>query len=342
MYIKIKKNIPQEKIEKLKILIENKNFNTLDILDGDVIKIGILGNNLKELKKELLETNELGLIIEKIEEINLPYKFTSRKFKENDTIIKIKNIEIGGDNFNIFAGPCSIENRDMVMNIAKITKENGGEILRGGAFKPRTSPYAFQGLEEEGLIYMREACDKYGLLLCTEIMDNRNIELVSKYADILQVGTRNMQNYSLLKDLGKVDKPILLKRGMSATINEFLMAAEYLIAYGNNQIILCERGIRTFETMTRNTIDINGIALLKKITHFPVIIDASHGTGIRSIVEPVSLAGIMVGANGAMLEIHENPSCALSDGEQTLNFEQFKKASNNIFKTFDFYKTLNK
>ncbi|NME36162.1 MULTISPECIES: 3-deoxy-7-phosphoheptulonate synthase [Fusobacterium] len=340
MYIKFKENTQEIFLDKIKKFIEKRKLGVLDIEDNGIRKFGILGNQKSNLKEELLNNQEIKDVIDEILEISVPYKFSSREFKKSDTIIKVKDVEIGGDDFVLIAGPCSVENREMVMKIAKEIKKNGGKILRGGAFKPRTSPYDFQGLEEEGLIYMREACDKYGLILCTEIMDGKNIDMICKYADILQVGTRNMQNFSLLKDLGKVDKPILLKRGMSATITEFLMAVEYLIAYGNKNIILCERGIRTFERMTRNTIDINAIALIKEICHFPILIDGSHGTGIRNLVEPITLAGIMAGANGCMIEVHENPCCALSDGDQTLDFNQFKNTSKKIFKTYKFKKSL--
>jgi 3-deoxy-7-phosphoheptulonate synthase len=248
----------------------------------------------------------------------------SRKYKNNDTIIKIKKTEIGGDNLVIIAGPCSIENREMIFKIAKAVKEAGGHILRGGAFKPRTSPYDFQGLGEEGLVFLKEAGEMYGLLTVTEVVDTRDIETVKKYVDILQVGARNMQNFALLKELGSCGKPVLLKRGLSATIKEFLMAAEYLMVHGNEEIILCERGIRTFETMTRNTVDISVIPFVRQQSHLPIIIDASHGTGIRTLVEPVTLAGIMAGANGIMIEIHEVPEEAVSDSEQTLDFETFK------------------
>ena len=337
MYIEIKKNADEKRLEKLKEEIKNKGFGVLDIFDENKRKIGILGKEHLKLSDVL---DEFSDIEEEVYYIKEPYKFVSREFKKSDTIIDIKGVKIGGDDFTLFAGPCSVENKDTLMEIAYEVKKNGGKVLRGGAFKPRTSPYDFQGLEEKGLMYMREACDKYDLLLCTEIMDTKNIDLVCKYADILQVGARNMQNFSLLKDLGKVNKPILLKRGMAAKISDFLMAAEYLIAYGNKDIILCERGIRTFETMTRNTMDINGIALIKKLSHLPIIIDASHGTGIRELVEPVTLAGIMVGANGCMIEVHKNPACALSDGAQTLDFKMFEDATKNIIKTVNFVKTL--
>lgn len=240
----------------------------------------------------------------------------------------------------LMAGPCAIENRESVFQIAEQVKKSGAQILRGGAFKPRTSPYDFQGLGEEGLKYMREAADKYDLLVVTEVMDSMDIPLISKYADILQVGARNMQNFSLLKMLGNCGKPVLLKRGLSATIRDFLMAAEYLMAYGNREIILCERGIRTFETMTRNTVDINAIPLIKEKSHLPIIIDASHGTGRRSLVEPVTLAGVIAGADGAMVEVHENPECAVSDGVQSLDFKGFKKLTENLEEVLQLKKRL--
>ena len=232
----------------------------------------------------------------------------------------------------MMAGPCAIESRESIFKIAERVKKSGAQVLRGGAFKPRTSPYDFQGLGEEGLKYMREAADKYDMLVVTEVMDASDIPLISKYADIFQVGARNMQNFSLLKALGKCGKPILLKRGLSATMRELLMAAEYIVAYGNREVILCERGIRTFETITRNTVDINAIPLLKEKSHLPIIIDASHGTGRRSLVEPVTLAGTIAGADGAMVEVHENPECATSDGMQSLYFNEFEKLMRNLKK----------
>lgn len=258
-----------------------------------------------------------------------------------DSIIDIKGRKIGGDNFLMMAGPCAVESRESIMKIAKVVHETGAQVLRGGAFKPRTSPYDFQGLGEEGLKYLREAADTYELLVVSEVMDKDDIEMMDKYVDIYQVGARNMQNFSLLKALGKVKKPILLKRGMSARINEFLLAAEYIIAYGNKDVILCERGIRTFETATRNTLDINSIAYIHEKSHLPIIVDASHGTGIRSLVSPITMAGIMAGANGAMVEIHEEPEKASSDGEQSLYLDDFKKLMKNIKKLLIFKKELN-
>lgn len=338
MYIKLKnKKSIAEMQEILKFLVEHdvKYFITFD---EEIQKIGIFYAP-KTFEKDFAEKFKN---IAEIYRINKGFKFVSREFKQADTIIEIKGHKIGAENFMYMAGPCSVENREMLFKIAKKAKENGVVALRGGAYKPRTSPYDFQGLGEDGLKYLREAADKYDLLVVTEAMDSENLDLVTKYADIIQIGARNMQNFSLLKKLGTIDKPILLKRGLSATINEFLMSAEYIVAHGNRKVILCERGIRTFETMTRNTFDINAVAIIKEESHLPIIVDASHGTGKRSIVEPVTLAGVIAGANGAMVEVHENPECALSDGPQSLNFKMFDDLSKKIFKTFIFRNELNK
>lgn len=326
MYIKTKKNIGE--IEKNRILefLKNNKLGSLIIEDEETLKIGVLGDRSNVDMDRLLSFHGVDELVV----IGKSYKFVSREFQKQDTVIDIKGRKIGGGNFMLMAGPCAIENRESVFQIAEQVKKSGAQILRGGAFKPRTSPYDFQGLGEEGLKYMREAADKYDLLVVTEVMDSMDIPLISKYADILQVGARNMQNFSLLKMLGSCGKPVLLKRGLSATIRDFLMAAEYLMAYGNREIILCERGIRTFETMTRNTVDINAIPLIKEKSHLPIIIDASHGTGRRSLVEPVTLAGVIAGADGAMVEVHENPECAVSDGVQSLDFKGFKKLTENL------------
>lgn len=336
MYVVLKEKATSEEILELKRFIQETGHGALEILDGGIRKIGIMGKK-DGLTKENLKSFS---IVEEVLKIGKPFKFVSREFKKEDTIIELKGRKIGSTDMILMAGPCSIENKDMIMEIAKVVKENGGEFLRGGAFKPRTSPYDFQGLGEEGLKYMREACDKYDLLMVTEVMDTRDIELIGKYTDMFQVGARNMQNFSLLKELGKTDKPVLLKRGLSATMREFLMAAEYIVAFGNQDVILCERGIRTFEIATRNTVDINAIALLKEKSHLPIIVDASHGTGKKSLVEPVTLGCILAGADGAMVEIHQNPSCALSDGEQSLNFEEFKKLCKKLKKTLEFKESL--
>ena len=336
MYVVLKESATSEEILELKKFIQKTGHGALEILDGSIKKIGIMGKKDGLTKEELKEFS----IVKEIIKIGKPFKFVSREFKKEDTLIEIKGRKIGGTDLILMAGPCSIENKEMIMDIAKVVKENGGEFLRGGAFKPRTSPYDFQGLGEEGLKYMREACDKYDLVMVTEVMDTRDIELIEKYTDIFQVGARNMQNFSLLKELGKTNKPILLKRGLSATIREFLMAAEYIVAFGNEKVILCERGIRTFEIATRNTVDINGVALLKEKSHLPIIIAASHGTGKKSLVEPVTLGCILAGADGAMVEIHQNPACALSDGEQSLNFQEFEILCKKMKKTLEFKESL--
>ena len=333
MYIKLKNKSLSKRIDEF---LKKNDIKYFTILDGKDIKYAILyiPNDFKE------ETfKEIKDLIE-IAKIKSAYKFVSREFKKSDTIINIKEHLIGGDNFMFIAGPCSVENKKMLSNIAKEVKKGGAVALRGGAYKPRTSPYDFQGLGEIALKYLREVADENDMLVVTEAMDVENLDLICTYSDIIQVGARNMQNFSLLKKLGKINKPVLLKRGLSATINEFLLSAEYIIAHGNREVILCERGIRTFETMTRNTLDINAIAMVKELSHLPIIIDASHGTGKRNLVEPITLAGIFAGANGAMVEVHENPDCALSDGPQSLDFKLFKKLARNIKKSLIFRKEL--
>lgn len=251
-------------------------------------------------------------------------KLAVRSDESQKTIIKLNGIEIGGDRVVIMAGPCSVESREQVLEAAIVVKEAGAQILRGGAFKPRTLPYSFQGLGEEGLKLLAEARDETGLPIVTEVMDPSEVELVATYADILQIGTRNMQNFPLLKSVGRTDKPVMLKRGMSATINEWLGCAEYILAEGNPDVIMCERGIRTFEQITRNTVDISAVPILHMISHLPVIIDPSHGTGTRSLVEPLAKAGIAAGADGIMVEVHPHPEEALCDGAQSLSPEEFK------------------
>jgi len=328
VHIKFKKTATPLLVKDVREKIESLGLGVVEVKDLDNYKLGIIGDSNKLERKEL----EILDFVEGIYEIGVPYKFVSREFKHDDTVIDIDGVKIGGGHFVVMAGPCSVENREMIMATAKAVKENGGQFLRGGAFKPRTSPYDFQGLGEEGLKYMREAADAHGLLVVTEVMDAKDIDLVNSYADMLQVGSRNMQNFSLLKELGKIDKPILLKRGMSATIKDLLMAAEYIVAFGNMKVVFCERGIRTFETMTRNTLDISAIPLIKELSHLPIILDASHGTGKRSLVEPVTLAGVAAGADGAMVEIHPDPDKAFSDGPQSLKFEAFDTLMKKIEK----------
>ncbi len=262
--------------------------------------------------------------------ITEPFKLASRAFKHEDTVINFGGVKVGGNGVVVMAGPCSVESRDQIFTVAKHVKENGGAFLRGGAFKPRTSPYSFQGLGEEGLRYLREAADKYHLLVVTEVMDASQIPIVEKYADVLQVGARNMQNFAFLKELGKTRKPVLLKRGLAATVEEWLMSAEYILSGGNREVMLCERGIRTFETATRNTMDISAIPVVHKRSHLPVLADPSHGTGIRDKVIPMARAAVAAGADGIMVEVHHDPDHALSDGAQSLYPKQFAQLMKEV------------
>lgn len=259
-----------------------------------------------------------------------PYQLVSREWKKDDTVIKLGHTEIGNGNITLIAGPCAVENEEQIFTICEFLSKLDIKILRGGAYKPRTSPYSFQGLKKDGLILMRQAADKYGMHVITEVMDTNLVDEVYQYADILQVGTRNMQNYQLLRALSKIDKPVMLKRGMSSTMEEWLLAAEYILSGGNDKVILCERGIRTFETATRNTLDLSIVPLLKSVSHLPVIVDPSQGTGVRELVVPMSLASVAAGADGLMVEVHNQPEEALSDGAQSLYFDQLKDLVNRL------------
>jgi len=252
-----------------------------------------------------------------------PYKLASRSFKPGGTLVKIRDVEIGGGEVTVMAGPCSVESRDQIEQIAEVVARHGAKVIRGGAFKPRSSPYSFQGMGEEGLRLLREAADRNGLLVVSEVMDQTQIPLLSAYSDILQVGARNMQNYNLLRELGQIRKPVLLKRGISATIEELLLSAEYILSGGNYDVILCERGIRTFENATRNTMDISAIPVVKSLSHLPIVADPSHGTGRRDKVLPMARAAVAAGADGLLIEVHHDPDRALSDGAQSLRPQQF-------------------
>jgi 3-deoxy-7-phosphoheptulonate synthase len=254
-----------------------------------------------------------------------PYKLASRGFRPAGTVVRVKDVDIGGERVVAMAGPCSVENREQIERSAELVARAGATVIRGGAFKPRSSPYAFQGLGEEGLKMLREAADHQGLVTLSEVMDQTQIPLVAQYADILQVGARNMQNFTLLRELGKLRQPVLLKRGPSATIEELLLSAEYVMAGGNYDVILCERGIRTFETYTRNTMDVSAIPVVKKLSHLPIVADPSHGTGRRDMVAPVARASVAAGADGLLIEVHPDPDHALSDGAQSLRPEQFQE-----------------
>jgi 3-deoxy-7-phosphoheptulonate synthase len=256
--------------------------------------------------------------------VSQPFKLVSREVREEDTVIDVGGVEVGGRAIVVMAGPCSVESKEQILETARAVKLAGARLLRGGAYKPRTSPYEFQGLREEGLKLLALAREQTGLKVITEVMNTETVPLVAEYADVLQVGARNMQNYSLLERLGTVGKPVMLKRGLSATIREWLMAAEYIVARGNPQVMLCERGIRTFETMTRNTLDINAVPVVKALSHLPVIVDPSHGIGIRKHVPAIARAGVAAGADGLIVEVHPKPEKALSDGHQSLTIEEFE------------------
>lgn len=284
--------------------------------------IGVIGEEEKLRVKPL----EAFPGVESVMAILRPYKLATRDFKAESTEFEMNHsVKVGGKKIVVMAGPCAVEGRDMLMKTAEAVKKAGATFLRGGAFKPRTSPYSFQGLGEEGLKYLREAADRFGLLVVTEVMDTRSVELVSQYSDMLQIGARNMQNFDLLKECGVSKKPVLLKRGLSATISELLQSAEYLLAKGNFRVMICERGIRTFETATRNTIDINAIPVVKSETHLPILVDPSHGTGKREYVIPIARAAVAAGCDGIMVEVHPNPEEAKSDGPQSLLFDQFEE-----------------
>jgi 3-deoxy-7-phosphoheptulonate synthase len=286
--------------------------------------IGVIGDTSKITEEE---ENSIRVMpgVEEAMRILKPYKLASRDFRAEDTIINVRGNIIGGKKIQLIAGPCAVENKTMLINIAERVKDAGASFIRGGAFKPRTSPYSFQGLGEEGLKYLAGARRKTGLPVVTELMDPRDIKVVSKYADIIQIGARNMQNFRLLLEVGTARKPVLLKRGLSATIKEWLMAAEYIMSKGNQKVILCERGIRTFETSTRNTLDLSAVPVLKKLTHLPVFVDPSHGVGKWDLVAPMSKAAVAAGADGLIIEVHTKPEEALSDGEQSLKPDDFKQ-----------------
>jgi len=281
--------------------------------------IGVIGNGRPLDREQIVRWDG----VEKVVPILHPFKLASRDFRAEDTVVCLNSVCVGGKEVIVMAGPCAVESREQVLEIAKAVKEAGATILRGGAYKPRTSPYSFQGLGLEGLKILAEAREQTGLLVVTEVMSPSQVPLVGTYADILQIGARNMQNYALLQTVGKAHKPVLLKRGMMATVEELLMSAEYILSQGNERVMLCERGIRTFETYTRNTLDINAVPLLKQLTHLPVIVDPSHSTGKWELVAAVSRAAVAAGADGLLVEVHHRPEQALSDGAQSLKPERF-------------------
>ena len=319
MIIVLKPNVTKKQLDHLLERIKELGLKPMVSKGTERTIIGVIGS------EDALRVQPLEVIpgVEKVMPVLKPYKLVSREFRPEDTVVTVNGVKIGGKEVVIMAGPCSVENRQMLLETAKAVKDAGAQILRGGAFKPRTSPYSFQGLGEEGLKLLHDVAKQTGLSVVTELMDVRDIELVEKYADIMQIGARNMQNFELLKEAGQSHKAILLKRGLSATITEFLLAAEYLLSQGNFNVVLCERGIRTFEDQTRFTLDLNAVPVIKKRSHLPFIVDPSHGTGSWEYVGPMAKAAIAAGADGLMIEVHPNPEVALSDGPQSLLPKKF-------------------
>jgi 3-deoxy-7-phosphoheptulonate synthase len=325
MIISMKLHSTREAIDEVRKQVEHFGYKVHSIEGEERVVIGVVGVGDVTACFESVEAMPQ---VEKVVRISAPYKFVSKEFRTGKTRIKIHGVhgaEFGGDDFVVIAGPCSVESEKQIMQSAEGVAKAGAKLLRGGAFKPRTSPYDFQGMEEEGLKLLEKAKQATGLGIVTEVMSDRDVELIAEYADVMQVGARNMQNFVLLKALGKCGRPVLLKRGLSSTVRELLMSAEYITAHGNPDVILCERGIRTFETVTRNTCDIAAIPALQELTHLPVILDPSHATGKRSLVPALSRAGVAIGADGLIVEVHPAPEKAISDGAQSLDLAQFAK-----------------
>lgn len=321
MVIVMKPESTQEQLRAVTERIEELGYKPHVIYGATRNVIGAVGD---ERGKFVLQSLEVMDGVEAVIPILKPYKLASKEIKREKTLITIGDVTIGGDNVVIIAGPCAVESEEQIFETAQAVKSSGGHILRGGAYKPRTSPYSFQGLGEEGLRLLRKASDRYGLPVVTEVVNPEHVEIVCEYVDILQIGTRNAQNFELLKRVGQTNKPVILKRGMWMTIKEWLMSAEYILSEGNMNVILCERGIRTFETATRNTLDLSAVAVIREETHLPVIVDPSHATGYSKYVPSMALAAVACGANGLMIEVHPQPEKAFSDGPQSLNFKSFK------------------
>lgn len=320
MIVIVKKDTPQDKLDHLLRMLNEQKFETHVSKGEHTTIVGLIGDT------SVIDIDQLRAldIVEEVRRVSEPFKKANRKFHDEDTVVDVKGVRVGGGYFAIIAGPCSVESPEQIDSIAKSVLASGANMLRGGAFKPRTSPYAFQGLEGEGLGMLLHGAAPYGAPIVTEIMDASDLPLFEN-VDLIQVGARNMQNFRLLKALGRTKKPILLKRGLANTLEEFLMSAEYIMAEGNEQVILCERGIRTFETFTRNTFDVSAIPALKKMSHLPVIADPSHAAGLRWMVEPLAKAAIAAGADGLMIEVHNDPQHALSDGMQSVTPETFDR-----------------
>jgi len=322
MIISMKLHATRQEIDEVTDQVKRFGYKVHSIEGEERVVIGVVG--VGDVTA-CLESVEAMPQVEAVTRITAPYKFVSKEFRKEKTRIRVNGTEIGGNEFVVMAGPCSVESEEQIMRAAEGVAKAGAKLLRGGAFKPRTSPYDFQGMEEEGLKLLQKAKKATGLAIVTEVMSDRDVSLVAEYADVLQIGARNMQNFVLLKALGKCGRPILLKRGLSSTVKELLMSAEYIVAHGNSEVMLCERGIRTFETVTRNTCDIAAIPALNELTHLPVILDPSHATGKRSLVPALARAGVAIGADGLIVEVHPAPEKAISDGAQSLDLAQFEK-----------------
>ncbi|ORU00742.1 2-keto-3-deoxy-D-arabino-heptulosonate-7- phosphate synthase I beta [Anaerovibrio sp. JC8] len=314
-------------LERVKTKIKNEGLEYHLSTGTSRTIVGVIGD-----KKAISELEMHCALpgVEKTVRITEKYKLVSREFKGEDSIIDVGGVKIGGGNPVVMAGPCAVESMDQLMEAAKAVADGGAQFLRGGAYKPRTSPYDFQGMAEDGLQMLRKAADKYNLKVVTEVLDQRTVEEVARYADVLQIGARNMQNFQLLKEVGRAGRPVLLKRGLCATIKEWLNAAEYVMSSGCDDVIFCERGIRTYETYTRNTLDLSAVVAVKELSHLPIIVDPSHGTGRRSMVSPMAKAAIAAGADGLIIEVHPHPEVALCDGDQSLTPEEFKKVMAEI------------
>lgn len=319
MLILLKTDATKSEIAAVTERVQELGFTPHEIPGVQRVAIGITGNKAKVSADNFLVLPGVVDVIS----VSKPFKLVGRDFKPENTIVDIGGVTFGGKEIQVIAGPCSVESRTQILEIAEMIKETGAKLLRGGAFKPRSSPYAFQGLKLEGLEYLKEAGEKTGLKIVTEVKDTETLSAVAEYSDLLQIGARNMYNFSLLEKIGDMKKPVLLKRGFSSTIEELLMAAEYIVARGNYNVILCERGIRTFETYTRNTLDLNSVPLIKKLSHLPIIVDPSHGTGAWDLVSPLAQAAVVAGADGLMIEVHAHPEKALSDGYQSLTPSTF-------------------
>ncbi len=326
MLIMMKLGSPKTDIERVKNKIVEKNCIPHEIPGASKLGIGITGPTNLLVEEDFLNLDS----VEEVIRVTKPYKLVSREMKQEDTVINLNGVKIGGEELTIIAGPCSVESRQQIFDIAGELKEMGIKFLRAGAYKPRSSPYSFQGLKEKGIEYLSDVKKEFDLMIVTEAKDTKSLPMIAEVADIIQIGARNMQNFSLLEEAGQLSNTILLKRGMAATIEDLLMSAEYILSQGNFNVILCERGIRTFETMTRNTLDLNAVPMIKKQSHLPIIVDPSHGIGIWDKVPSMSMAAIACGADGLMIEVHNHPDKALSDGFQSLTPKTFKKLLEKI------------